>query len=464
MNKSKYWILLVLISGLGLVLRLNNYDQVPPWREADDEIHYAWAGLTWLREGTPKSWSYLSSYPTFETYLAWDTKWRLVSPMLEKPPVYILLNGVLLVLTGVKNLDQVRLSVIRLLPIIFSLITIYLIGLVGKKVFRPAIGLLAALFYALTPIVVLSNRLSVTENLLTPIFLVATLVFVHESKSKHSSSYQPWLLGILAGLAALTKQSGIALAVALGCLFAYQREWQKLWRFGLTAFGLNLIYPAIGWYYNWPLFSSLVAEQRRIGLQGGLPQLILTILSRPLIGSEHLFVDGTLLLGYLLFFTSPYWLLTLKTKTENWKRIGLLTIPFTYIIYLALATTGAEPMGSGQGFWGWYMYPLFPYLTVLIAVILYDIWQAFSLFKFLPLFLLLGSSAVRFSLLFLPQSLHYRWQMSLGLLLVLVLALWQLPKYRKIMLTLLFLLFLAVNIFTSIHLDQIYPSLAQPTP
>lgn len=449
---------LVLIAFLGLLLRLPDYDRLPAWREVDDEIHYAWTGMSWIRTGIPQSWSWLSSYPTSAEFAAWGNKWRLVSPMLEKPPLYSLLSGGLEMLFGHSQFSEVRLTTIRLFPIALGVITILLTGIVATQVFSPTVGLISALLYAVVPTIVMSNRISVTENLITPLSLLTLYIFLTQKLHKDLEAQKAALLGIVGGLSMLTKQIGLTvLAVPIVLLFN-QKKWRPLLIVAATGIIFFLVYPLIGLSYDWPLFQAIQVEQRRIGLQGGLPQLLQTIVGRPLITTEQLFPDGTILLGYLLFFSSPFWLL------KNQKITALLAFPFINILYLTLAVTGAEPGGTGQGFWGWYVYPLFPYLMILVAYAIYDLWKNYSCLKSMIIFLLLGSSTVRFFFLFLPRERHYLWQYALLVLLGIISSTEIIPrlKYQKFVLLTLFIVFIAVNIYTVINLSGIYPTLPQP--
>lgn len=457
MKQKKFVILLLLICLLGLILRLIDYDKTPAWRQSDDEIHYAWAGISWLQTGIPKSWSWLSSYPTNETLYAWGSQWRLVSPMLEKPPLYIFLSGTTALVAGQNEFHEIRLTTIRLLPIVLSVVTIGLLGIVTATVFSQSTGLLAALLYAIVPTIVLSNRLSVTENLLTTLMLGAAWFLLNKPK-------QIIFIALIAGLAALTKQSGLSTILAVVAVYAYQKNLRAVIISALIGIGMYSIYPLIGFFYDSQLFLGLTQEARRIGIQGGLPQLVFSIISRPLITTEKLFLDGTMLLGYILLFMSPYSFLDqLPDRKQRNSLISLLIFPFSYLLYLMVFISAAEPIGTGQGFWGWYNYPLFPFLMVFVAALLMRIWQLLSLIQLLPVIAILGSSTIRFVFLFLPQSIWYRWQYVMILLFLTPIAFHFLSKTNKQRLLLvLFFIFMTVNLFTSFNLSSIYTSFPQP--
>lgn len=461
MKQRTFMTLLILIVGLGFFLRLNDYDRTPAWHESNDEIHYAWAGLTWITTGTPTSWSWLSSYPTSEMRSVWGSQWRLVTPMLEKPPLYSFLSGGLLYATGARDLEDVQVTITRLLPLALGACTLLLIGLVGAKLLDRATGLLAAMLYAITPTFVLASRLSVTENLITPIALLTILVSLIKFKKWH---YQAIFLGILAGLAALTKQSGLTVLVIPLIFYGLQKKWRAAGITTTIAMAFYALYPLIGLLYDKTLFLHLMAEGRRIGIQGGLPQVLLTIVGRPLITTEIIFPDGLVFLGELLLLTCPLWLKNLFPETN--KKIPLytfLSFPFAYIVYLAVFTTGAEPIGSGQGFWGWYVYPLFPFAALLVAAVFAKLWRELSFLLLLPTVLILGSSSIRFALLFLPRAYHYRWQMLLVGLLVGSALTWLkgTTKTKRYVLGILLVGFILLSSYTAFAASLIYPTLSQ---
>ena len=159
MKRKSFLILLALITVFGLFLRLIDYDKVPPPGEAFDEVHYAWGGAIWIKEGTPKSWSNFDSYTNVEYLERYGIKWRIVTPLIEKPPLYFLLSGLTVIASGVNDIFSVSHSVIRTLPIIISIFTIFLTGLFASRIFGNQIGLLSVLIYATVPTIILANRI-----------------------------------------------------------------------------------------------------------------------------------------------------------------------------------------------------------------------------------------------------------------------------------------------------------------
>jgi len=216
----------------------------------------------------------------------------------------------------------------------------------------------------------------------------------------------------------------------------------------------GLIHPLIGLYYDWDLFLAVLEDYRKAHSLG-LPQIIYSIIQYPVIGhKEKIFLDGSILAGYLLLFTSPFWLLKNTKNDDNFKLF--LAIPFS------LLSVSAILEGGDVTFYGWHYFPFFPFLVIVLAKLLHDLWQNPDLLKSLFFYLIIGSSTIRFFLLLTPQ-LAKTWQWILAVpLLILTGSFFLKPAYQKIILMTIFIIFLAVNIIIILNLDQIYPSSPQP--
>ncbi|MBI2327301.1 hypothetical protein HYU92_03175 [Candidatus Curtissbacteria bacterium] len=133
----------------------------------------------------------------------------------------------------------------------------------------------------------------------------------------------------------------------------------------------------------------------------------------------------------------------------------LLAFPFATLVLLS-------ELEGGKTFFGWHLFPLFPFLSILLAKAFYDLWQNPNLLKSLFFYLILGSSTVRFFLLLTLQS-QKSWQWILGtLLVILIVGFFPKTAYRRIVLLAYFMVFFVVNVLVVINLNQIYPSYPQP--
>ena len=454
MKNKLFIILLVAIALLGLGLRLVDYDRLPGFEETQDEFFYPWAGMTMLQRKPPVGWSWFEAYPKREIKTFWGAQYPLVSPWLEKPPLYSLLSGAWMLLSGAKEIWEVRLTVLRLLPIGLSFFTIILTGILATKVFSRPVGIIAALLYATTPTMVMANRMSLTENLLTPIVLGTLCLFLTQFKSRAGVTLQPFLVGLGAALAILTKQAGISLGLTLILLFILRRNWRGTIITGLFSIFAIGIHWAIGYAFSWHLFITTQQELLAAFIKEGLPQLTQTIFLSPTIArKEHVFLDGAMLLGYLLLFSGPLWLKTQRKFLVE----DILAFPLIFVLLLALAASGA-----GFSFYGWHVYPVFPFLMILLASVLVSQFQAPQFLTLLVFYLILGSSTLRFLLQFSTKYQLLWPQILAGGLIFLLSAFVFKPKIRQVIFLVFFLLVIVVNIYTVVDLNQIYPVMAQP--
>lgn len=453
-ERFRFVVILFAIAFLGLFLRLIKYDSIPPFTETQDEFFYPWAGMTLIKTGVPVGWSWFPSYPDRNIVVYWGATYPLVSPWVEKPPLYSLITGTAVIISGANQLKEVRLSVIRLVPVFLSFSTIILVGLLAKIIFNETIGVTSALLYATVPAIVMANRLSLVENLLTPICLLALIIFGTNYFRKFSFP----LITLLCGLAILTKNIGVALPLSIGLIYLLKRDWKHLVMLGISSFLFFLVHPLIGLYYDWNLYVNVLNEYRTNLATVGLPQIIQTIFSFPTIGSkERLFHDGSLLAGYILFLSAPFWLKDQGFLNEE-KYYLFLSFPFIYLLLLGLLESG----GTRFSFFGWHVYPLFPFLMVVVARALKSIFQSANLFMSAFFYLIIGFSSIRFLLLVFPEFKE-TWQYILVMIfLVLFPVLFLRRKAIKITLLTLFGIYLLINVLVVFNLDKIYTEIAQP--
>ncbi len=509
MKPKLFFFLLLLITVLGLILRLNKYDQIPPFGETRDEFQYPWAGMSLIQNGVPTSWSYFDAYQNRQSIWLWDQEFRLVTPWFDKPVLYPLLTGSWILANGIKQFDQVNLATLRLLPIFLSCLTIFLTGLLAKKIFNPTIGLLSALLYATTPTIVLANRLSLSENLLTPIVLFILIIYFISQRvarvggpPQKGSPFEDFLwgktrgrtrwlmIGLGCGLAFLTKQIGISLYLTVALLLFYKRQWQQLFIMSIIFGFFVLLHLALVFTWDFKLYLAVMQDFRIAHTLSGLPELVMSIFRYPGISEKtRPFLDGTILAGFLLLFTSPWWLQvdydelmgdagaclparqgqgSRKRASASWQialaeretrgrtheGFYLLIFPFAYLTLLTIVENASQP----YTYFGWHIYPLFPFIIILLGKILYDLWQAPDLLKIISLILILGSSSIRFIFLTLPRQFQYHWQYVMIGLLGMILVIWlsHRLKWQKLVLWGLFLAYLISNIWTDLNLIRIY--------
>lgn len=465
MNRSYlFYLLLLIISIGGLLLRLYRYDRLPPFRETSDELHYAWGGLTWLKTGTPGSWSWYESYKHVEKIEVDGTIWDIKFPLIEKPPLYFLASGISLILLGSTDIYETRIQLIRVLPLVMSISTLVLTGILARKVFSQSVGLVAALFYAMTPTIILANRLSVSENLLTPFMLLGLLLTIKGFTNPKKIIFV-LLAGITGMLAFLTKQVGISLGLTVLGLHFARKEWKKVLTIVLLLGVAILLYGFFAVLYDWQLFILLQQEVQRHHAYQGVPEMFFNIFRHlTIIGKDRHFLDATILLGYLFLFTSPFRMFPFISHKHmfpvpqltrlDYSKLLFLSLPLMYVALLILGESGSTP----YTYWGWYVFPLFPFAVICLAEVLVNIWKQPVFLPSLLLIVAFGSSAVRSIFLILPWEYHRLWQVVLAALFLLFFLhrFIPSPKLHKLFLTLFFLLFIAIQLYSFLNYDKVY--------
>lgn len=451
-HTKAFYYLLILITLLGLWLRLLNYDRLPPFGETRDEFFYPWAGISLLKTGIPTSWSPFGGYTSEQKVTFWGVDFRLVSPWLEKPPLYSLLTGGLSLLAYQDEFGEVRLLTIRLVPILLNTLAILLVGLLGARLFDRAVGLIASTLYATIPTIVLANRLSLTENLLIPVVLFTLWVYVADKRR----SWHPYAVGVGCAAALLTKQIGVVLPVGILVLEFYRKNYRSLIIIGGLTFLGGIIHPLMALYYNsWDLYVSLLRQYQDAHALG-VPQGVANLFLHPGIGhKEKIFVDGSMLVGYILLFSAPLWVL----KNTNFKRSVFLAFPLGYLVLFTFLV-------GNRTWYGWHLFPLYPFLALLLAKVFLDLWREPDLFRYLALFVVLGFSSARFLILLALPQYETRWPTPMGFILGVSLVAWIVKSKRfplhRWLLGGLFVAYVFINIFTVANLEKIYSAIPQP--
>lgn len=119
-------------------------------------------------------------------------------PTSIRPPLYPAFLSVIYYLTG-----GIHLNAVRIVQIILSLTTVFMVYMLGKKVFDEKIGLLAALMFSVYPSFLFFTHLILTEVLFTFLFIMFVwffLLFIEEKKDRYI-----WWAGLFLGLGSLTR-------------------------------------------------------------------------------------------------------------------------------------------------------------------------------------------------------------------------------------------------------------------
>ncbi len=209
------------------------------------------------------------------------------------------------------------------------------------------VGILASFFYAIIPTVVVGSRIVENENFFVPLFLgILYLVnrYLHEKKRGYVLA-----VGILCGLAVLSKIPWIAATISVLFILGYKKKWKEA---GIVL-SITSIFMALflvyGMSWDKELFFSLWRLQ--LARYDMVFDSIYALLSQPYLVDRY-YTDGWIYAGWIAFAA-----LLLGNLKKNYIIIfGLLGY---FLVYIAAIPN--EPSH------GWYRYPFYPFLAIALA-------------------------------------------------------------------------------------------------
>jgi 4-amino-4-deoxy-L-arabinose transferase-like glycosyltransferase len=352
---------IVILAGL---LRLDDYALVPFHHETADEYQHAWEGWHLLNHGYPASWStFPDRYPTrqVEEFRWFGDPYALVRPYFDHPPLFSIPVGLVASLAGAESFTDCTLPMMRLVPIALSLAGIFLLYRLALLYGASGRGaLLAALVYAVLPVIVLSHRLVKAENLLAPLFMGAVLLAERHARS--GKARDAALLGVLCGLSIWTKATGVAVVATAVVLLLSRRRWRGTALALLVTAGIGLLYLAYAWAYDFGIFMQVVQAQattKWIGLDS-----FLDLLQGKVVGKT--------------FGRGSYLWLLLCAGVAAFRKERALLLP------LAIYATVIALTADQRVIFGWYRIPLYPFLCVAAGIYLDEMIEAADLPRVFP--------------------------------------------------------------------------------
>lgn len=373
MNKIKFFVV-ILILFLSLILRLHNYEKYPQRGATSDEYTYAFLGISLLKNHIPISWSSFPAYKNLSHLTIKKLYFPIVWPYFDHPPLSGFLTGGLSILAGQDSFEKVDLKTIRLVPIFLSTVSSISVFLLAFRLYNYKTAIWALLIYSTVTIFVISGRIALSENLLTPILLLS--IYLFSFFEKKISYMKAIVFGILSGLAFWTKELGIV--VFLSLFYLFKNKNLKLKPFSIFVCASFLIigsYFLYGAYYDWNLFLEIWSFQggREIG-----PQTLHMLFTNPILVNKQ-YLDGWYFFGFLSIF---YGLI-------NFKKNKLIVIPVLFYLFLLIFSL------TRHGEMGWYAIPLFPFMAMLSARALIENIEKKNWYIFVFL-LFVGLSEVKF--------------------------------------------------------------------
>lgn len=363
MTKLKFLgIIFILI--LGIILKVHNYSIYPQRGATSDEYSYSFQGVSLLTKGIPISWSSFTEYKNLRHLTINKLYFPIVYPYFDHTPLNGIVTGAWAVAFGENTFEKIQLKTIRVVPIILSAVSSLLIFLIGLKLFDYKTAIWALLIYITTTIFAIQGRVVLAENLITPLLLGSIYAFIEFYKKINIQ--KTILLGTLAGLTFWTKELGIVGFFTLLYLSVSEKIKIKYIILLISVFLFFIAaYVAYGTYFDAQIFWRILSQQsaRIIG-----PDTLFYIISNPIIVNKF-YYDGWYFLGFFAFFLS----------FSSYKENKFILVPAVLYFLLLLSAL------TQKGEMGWYIIPLFPFLSLLTAKFLVEQTQkiGFGIFVFL---------------------------------------------------------------------------------
>jgi hypothetical protein len=330
------------LTALALILRLHGYTAAPLFMDNADELNFAWAGINLILRHDAYTWSYFSSYTSHETLTAFGTTFPMVHHWLDHPPLFALVVGGWLWLLGVRDMLSVTPEQIRVLPVLFSTLTVPLVYVLGRRFVGLLPALVGAALLAAAPPAVLLGRVAEAESVLALVLLAALLLTDRAVRRLDRWSVAALLVCCL--VAPLLKVPGIAIAgICAVILFAYGRWPQAAAAVAAGLVGL-LLYVAYGALVDWPHNLRGVAEQasRRTGVMSGFEFVTAWA------GINRTLRDGWWLLGWL-------GIAALAVREGRSRSLFLAWPAIAYAAVIAVLSGESEVV-----WYGWYRIIVYP--------------------------------------------------------------------------------------------------------
>lgn len=358
-----------LIAGIviiGILLRGNQYATWPRLGATFDEFAWVWQGMSILKEGMPRSWSYHPQYKDREIIQINGANFILVRPYLEHPPFFGLVAGTFAMLTGQSEFTDIQLPKIRMFSLILGTVSVFFVFWLAALMYGNFTGLLAALIYAITPTVAVGSRLMQNENFFIPMWLGMLICLWYYLKTNNRNLRT--VVGVLGGLLILAKIPWIAGAISAAGILWYVKRVSDAWKVLLISLAIGSIYIFYGFYFDKTVFTGLMGLQLNrydITFAG-----VYSLWLKPYL-ADRLFLDGWIYGGWLAL------LVLISSVKKHW---FLLFAVFSYAVLYAIGI----PDEPGHG---WYRYPFYPFLSIATAVVVREcIWpNPFYRFTFLLL-------------------------------------------------------------------------------
>ena len=201
--KNRWALIIILL--LAVFTRFWNLNY--PSRYIFDEVYHAFTATAYA-QNDPAGYEWWHQSPVKGTAYEW-----------LHPPLSKLFMALGILIFGDNSLGW------RFFSAVFGVIAIYLLYLVGKKMFSEKVGLTAAFLGCLDGLFLVQSRIAMNDIFLV-VFVLATIYFLNLWLEKSLPKYSI-LTGFFTGLSVATKWPGVFLIPILGLAIIYQFRQQK---------------------------------------------------------------------------------------------------------------------------------------------------------------------------------------------------------------------------------------------
>jgi len=206
--------LVIFITVLAFFARFWKIEFVPFQNDAD-ELAFVFAGQSLIEEGVPISWSsfeYDDTYiysneeigdPEFNT----DGTITLIKPWFDHPYLLSLIEGAWTEALGYRFPSTPPSLILRLPMLAIAMITLFLFWKIVSELYSERTAVITYFLFALSPSIILGQRMVIGENIVVPLLLAAVLILVKQKEKYYG--YLPFL----AAAALLAKMTGTRIGI-----------------------------------------------------------------------------------------------------------------------------------------------------------------------------------------------------------------------------------------------------------
>lgn len=249
----------------------------------------------------------------------------------------------------------------------FSTLTIIPLFFLSSKLFNKYVGFLAAIFYAVTVSSIQTAHFSTTENLLT--FLITLITCLAIIFYEHPTLKKSLLIGVIVGIAVATKTTGISFVVAPFLALSILFVKKKL---SITKSASYLLLIAISGFLTFCIFSPYTFLNFSKFMESMHYENSVVLGTNPVVYTLQ-FLHTPL---YLFQLKNTLWQLGIfaiaalvgtvvttvkEIRKKHWLFIIFISFPILYFIYV----------GSWYTKFNRYMIPIFPFIIICGANLLY---------------------------------------------------------------------------------------------